>query len=61
MRRLRIAPPVQPRLVPLAAPTPNEVWAHLPEAAQGRALALLSRLIARSVIDAGPEEVSWPT
>lgn len=60
MRRLRIAPPVQLRLVPQAAPA-NEVWARLPEVAQGRVLALLARLIARSVVDADPEEAAWPT
>lgn len=61
MRRLRIAPPVQLRLVSPPAPNANEVWARLPEAAQGRVLVLLARLIARGVVDADPEEASWPT
>jgi hypothetical protein len=52
LRRLRIAPPVQLRLVPLVAPRRSEVWAGMPEASQGRVLALLARLIARGVVDA---------
>lgn len=60
MRRLRIAPPVQLRLVPSVVPFRREVWAGLPEATQGRVLALLARLIARGVVDAdrGQEDVS---
>jgi len=52
LRRLRIAPPVQLRLVPLVAPRRSEVWAGMPEATQGQVLALLARLIARGVVDA---------
>jgi hypothetical protein len=55
LRRLRIAPPVQLELVHAAAPTRNEVWAGLPEATQGQVLALLARLIARGVVDAGTD------
>lgn len=51
MRGLRIAPPVQLRLVPFVAPRRSEVWAGLPEATQGQVLALLARLIARGVVD----------
>ena len=60
MRRLRIAPPVQLQLDSTAAPSDREVWAGLTEAAQGQVLALLARLIARGVLDAGTdrEEVS---
>jgi hypothetical protein len=60
LRRLRIAPPVQLRLVPSAVPFRREVWAGLPEATQGQVLALLARLIARGVVDADAdhEEVS---
>lgn len=60
MRGLRIAPPVQLRLVPSAVPFHREVWAGLPEATQGQVLALLARLIARGVVDvdSNDEEVS---
>jgi len=61
LRRLRIAPPVQLRLVPPAVPERREVWAGLPEATQSQVLALLARLIARGVVDADidtEEEVS---
>jgi hypothetical protein len=60
LRRLRIAPPVQLRLVPSVVPFRREVWAGLPEATQGRVLGLLARLIARGVVDADRdrEEVS---
>jgi hypothetical protein len=41
-------------------PFRREVWAGLPEATQGRVLALLARLIARGVVDvdSNDEEVS---
>jgi hypothetical protein len=50
MRGLKIAQPVQLRLVFFAAPEPLQLWAGLPEVTQGRVLALLARLIARGVV-----------
>ncbi len=60
MRRLKIAQPVQLRLVHSVAPTRREVWAELPEATRDRVLALLARLIARGVVteSEGGEELS---
>jgi len=62
LSRLRIAPPVQLELVP-GSPSHARppVWAQMPEAAQGRVLVLLARLIARGVVelaDDANEEVS---
>jgi hypothetical protein len=59
MRTLRIARPARLALAG-GSPAPHrEVWAGLPEAARRQALALLARMIARSVIDTGtPEEES---
>lgn len=56
MSRLRIAPPAQLELVPgpSSAARP-QVWAGLSEAAQGRVLALLARLIAKGVVDVADE------
>jgi hypothetical protein len=52
MRTLRIARSARPAGTVLPA-RHREVWAGLPEAARRRALTLLARMIARSVLDAG--------
>ena len=52
MRTLRIARPAQMACTGLPA-RHREVWAGLPEAARQQALALLARMIARGVLDAG--------
>lgn len=53
MRMLRIARPAQLALADGLPASHREVWAGLPEAARRRALALLARMIARGVLDAG--------
>jgi len=58
LRRLKIAQPVQLRLVHSVAPTRSEVWAGLPETTRNHVLALLARIIARGVVtDFEDEEV----
>jgi len=61
LSRLRIAPPVQLKLVP-GSPSHARppVWAQMSDAAQGRVLVLLARLIARGVVELADanEEVS---
>jgi hypothetical protein len=53
MRTLRIARPAQLALTG-GSPAPHrEVWAGLPQTARRQALALLARMIARGVLDAG--------
>jgi hypothetical protein len=52
MRTLRIARPAQMACTGLSA-RHREVWASLPEVARRQALALLARMIARGVLDAG--------
>lgn len=53
MRTLRIAAPAQLALNLRSAgdePEPADLWESLPEATQSRLLALIARLIARSVV-----------
>ena len=52
MRAIRIARPAQMACTGLPA-RHREVWTSLPGAARRRALALLARMIARGVLDAG--------
>lgn len=59
MSRLKIVTPVQLELVSgLSGHARSPVWAQMPEAAQGRVLALLARLIAREFAEVLDEEVS---
>ena len=52
MRTLRIARSARPAGTVFPA-RHRDVWAGLPEAARRRALTLLARMIARSVLDTG--------
>jgi hypothetical protein len=47
---MRVAPPCQLPLDFAEIATPAEHWLTLPDAAQGQALGLLARLIARGVL-----------
>ncbi len=53
MRTIRIAGPAQLALTGGLPASYREVWAGLPEAARRRAVTLLARMIARSVLDTG--------
>ena len=53
MRTLRIARSAQLALAGGGPALHREVWAALPEAARRRALAVLARMIAKGVLEAG--------
>jgi hypothetical protein len=55
---MRVAPPCQLPLDLAEIATPSDHWPDLPETAQGKALVLLARLIARGVLIDDSTDVS---
>jgi len=58
LRRLRIAAPAQLRLgIAGIVTNPSERWLLFPSHSQQAAVAILAKMIARSVVEEQPEEV----